>query len=346
MKKILPLHMPIIQHNPANAYLLSIIGDEQDEFAWIMNNFVNMRYNPYTYYDDFFRNDMWYNCYHITETRFTQEFINQFSDDSFDIIKKLIDTGFYIYMYLNTRHIPIYNQEKDRWHNAMLYGYDEETGIIYLADFFDGRSFSTGTCTIDEFRKSYPYPENKEGFYYDLWSRAIKKKKDYQYQFDLKELYIKLTDYVNGTDINASHYYTFDSNDLEDVEFDHIEGGYEYVYGNRIYDAICTNLLKGQLEVRTLHLIHEFESLMCERIRFLEEKGYLKQGHNLCEESERLRGEAQIIRNLFMKYKFADRFNEKRRKQICDRLMDLKKQEKCLIESLLEKLLENNADLL
>lgn len=345
MKRILPLHQPIIQHSPANAYLFSIIGEEPDEFAWIMNNFVNLRYNLYTHYDDFFRNDMWYNCYHITETRFTQEFINQFSDDAFDIIKKLINEGFYVYMYVNTRYIRIYNKEKDYWHNALIYGYDEEKDLVYLADFFD-ENFGTGTCTSDELRRAYPYPENKEGFYYDLWNRAIKRKKEYQYQFDLKKLYIKLKDYVNGTDINASQYYTFDSNDIEDVEFDHFEEGYEYVYGNSIYDAMCTDLLKDELKVRALHLILEFESLMCKRIQFLEEKKYLKPGHNLCEESAWLRKEAEIIRNLFMKYKFADSFNEERKKRICDRIMELKKREKCLIDRLLENLLENNTALL
>ena len=345
MKNILPLHKPVIQHNPANAYLFSIIGNEPDEYAWIMNNFVNMRYNIYTHYDDFFRNDMWYNCYHISENRFTQEFINQFFDDYFDIVKKLIDMGFYIYLYLNTRYIPVYNQENDCWHNAMIYGYDEDKGIIYLADFFNGKSFGTGTCTIDEFKMAYPYPEKKEGFYYDLWNRAFRKKKDYEFQFNIKELYIKLKDYVEGVDINAPHYYAFDSNDMEDLEFDHFEEGFDYVYGNRVYDAICTDLIKGDLKVRSLHLILEFELLMCKRIRFLEENGYLKLNSGLYEESEKLYKEAQIIRNLFMKYDFAGNFNEEKRQRICDKLMLLKEHEKAFIDKLLVALLEHNENL-
>ena len=345
MKKILPLHKPVIQHNPANAYLLSIIGNEPDEYAWIMNNFVNMRYNTHTHYDDFFRNDMWYNCYYITENRFIQEFVNQLFDNCFEMVKKLIDMGFCIYLYLNTRYIPLYNQEKDWWHNAMVYGYDEEDGIIYLADFFDGKSFSTGTCTIEEFRMSYPYPENKEGFYYDLWSRAFRKKNNYKFRFNLKELYIKLNDYVNGVDINASHYFNFDSNDMEDLEFDHVEGGFDYVYGNRVYDAMCEDLLKGGLEVKALHLILEFESLMCKRIRFLEENGYIKRESGLYEESEILYKEAEVIRNLFIKYKLAVSLNEASKKRICDKLMFLKEHEKDFINELLIVIKEQNEDI-
>ena len=90
IKKILPVHQPLIQHVPANTQLLSVIGNEQDEYDWIMNNFVNLRYNPYTKYDDFFRNDMWYNCYHITENKFTKGFIDNFSEDPFELVKKIM----------------------------------------------------------------------------------------------------------------------------------------------------------------------------------------------------------------------------------------------------------------
>lgn len=345
MKKILQLQEPIIQHNPANAYLFSIIGNEPDEYAWIMNNFVNLRYNVYTQYDDFFRNDMWYNCYHITENRFTQEFINQIFTDYFEMVKNLIDRGYYIYLYLNTRYIPIYNQKNDCWHNAMIYGYDEDKGLVYIADFFDGRSFGTGTCTVEEFKIAYPYPKEKDGFYYDLWNRAFRKKKDYKFQFNIRDLYIRLKDYVEGIDINATHYYSFDSNDMEDLEFDHFEEGFDYVYGNRVYDAICGDLIKGDLKVRALHLILEFEYLMCKRVRFLEENGYLKSDSGLYEESENLYNEAKIIRNLFLKWELAGSFSENRRQGICDKLMSLKEHEKNFIVKLMANLREQNGTL-
>ena len=342
MKKILPIHEPIIQHNPANAYLLSVIGESEDEYAWIMNNFANMRYNPHTHYDDFFRNDMWYNCYLITENRFTREFIDQFYDDAFDMVKRLIDSGFYTYLFLNVRYIPIFNFDKDYWHNPMIYGYDEEEGLIYLSDFFDGRRLMTGTCMIEEFRRAYPYPKNDEEFYYFVWNRAFKKKEGYQYKFDIAALYQKLRDYKEGINFNQSQYKIFDSNDVEEVEFLNVKGGYDYIYGNLVYDAICKDLIDDKLQVRALHLICEFESIMYRRIIFLEDKGYLKPDKTLFDECKCLCREAEIIRNLFLKYKFSDSLNEKHKFKICSKLMELKSKEKCMIEMLLNRLRKDN----
>ena len=77
MKKkiILPIHKPIINHIPADSFLLSVIGDTEAEMDWIMGNFINIRMNPKIGYNDFFRTDMWYNCYFIYENRMTRDFI-------------------------------------------------------------------------------------------------------------------------------------------------------------------------------------------------------------------------------------------------------------------------------
>lgn len=73
--RVLPLHDPLIIHSPANTYLLSVIGNDEIEHAWIMNNFINLRINPYTKYDDFYRIDMWYNCPFIANNIMSRDLI-------------------------------------------------------------------------------------------------------------------------------------------------------------------------------------------------------------------------------------------------------------------------------
>ena len=341
MKKILPIHYPLIQHKPADAILLSIIGDKKDEYSWIMNNFVNLRYNPKTKYDDFFRNDMWYNCYHITESRFTKEFIDLFSTNPFDLIKRMIDAEYYIYIFLNRRFISNYNQsDEDFWHNSLIYGYDEEQNIIYIADFFRGKRFDFETCSIDEFCHAYSYPEGDEEFYFYVWNRAIKKKEGYQYRFNIDDLILKLEDYIKCTDLNSSHYYTFDTNDVEEVEYMHIEGGYDYVYGIDVYDAICEDLQNNELSIRPLHLLYEHKVLMCRRIAYLKEKGYLDTDTGLDDECMHLQNEILIIRTLFLKYRMSNKLNEQNNLELCRRLKKLKTKEEKFVINLVRILRE------
>lgn len=339
MKKILPVHYPIIQHKPADAYLLSIIGDKPDEYAWIMNNFINLRYNPYIKYDDFYRNDMWYNCYHITESKFTKEFLDLFSDDPFDLLKRMIDAGYYVYMFLNRKFIHNYNKpEYDIRHNPLIYGYNTEQNLIYIADFFRGKSFNFETCSIDEFRQSYPYTEDEDEFYIYVWNRAIKKKRGYQYKFSVYDLIIKLNDYIESTDLSSSHYYSFDTNDVEEVEYMHIDNGYKYTYGLDVYDAICEDLTKNELSHRPMHLLYEHKSLMCDRILFLIENKYLDSNTKLVGKCEKIRSEFLLLRNLFLKYKISKELTETHRKEICGVLMRLKEEDRAFTTELIKEL--------
>lgn len=339
MKKILPIHYPIIQHKPADAFLLSIIGERPDEYAWIMNNFVNLRYNPQIKYDDFFRNDMWYNCYHITESKFTKEFIDLFSENPFENLKRMIDAGYYVYMFLNRRFIHNYNKpEYDIRHNPLIYGYDTEKDLIYIADFFRGKGFNFETCSISEFCQSYPYTDDEDEFYIYVWNRAIKKKEGYEYNFNLEDLIVKLEDYVKGIDLNASRYYPFDTNDVEEVEYMHIDGGYNYVYGLNVYDAICEDLVKNELSHRPMHLLYEHKSLMCKRILFLIENGFLIAETKLQCKCENLRNDFLLLRNLFLKYKISNELTKKHRLEICDRLMRLKEEDRAFTIELIDEI--------
>ena len=84
---------------------------------------------------------------------------------------------------------------------------------------------------------------------------------------------------------------------------------------------------------------------MCKRIRFLEENGYIKRECGLYEKGEKLYKEAEVIRNLFIKYKLAVSLNEASKKRICDKLMFLKEQEKDFINELLIAMKEQNEDI-
>lgn len=340
MRNVLPVHYPLFQHVPANAYLLSIIGDKPDEYSWIMNNFVNIRYNLYTRYDDFYRNDMWYNCYHITENRFTKEFLDLFSNEPFELLKTMIDAGYYIYMFLNRRYIKNYKRPENGRHNPMIYGYDTDKNEVYIADFFRGRSFKFEVCSIDEFNLSYPYVTGEEDFYKYVWNRALKKKEGYQYEFNLKDLIVKLDDYRKSTDMSASRYYAFDNNDVEEVLYDKVDGGYDYIYGLNVYDAVKEHLELGKLKNRPLHLLYETKRLMCMRIEFLWRNDYLtvEDFRRLNSKCVKLRDELLKIRNLVIKARLTEQLTLNMRLEFSKYLKAIKEEDREFTEDLITAL--------
>ena len=292
----------MIKHNPANAYLLSIIGDKEDEEAWIMNNFVNIRYNPVTKYDDFCRNDMWYNCYHVSENKFTKEFIDIFSDDPFELLKKMIDNGYYLYLFLNRRYIHNYEREEyDFWHNPLIYGYDTDEGCVFIADFFRGGSISYEKCHIQEYINAYPYTDSEDEFYYYVWNRALKKKRNYKFTFSKDDLKARLIDYINSTDFDDHTYHVFDTNDTEEIEYFHIEKGYDYVTGIACYDEFVKALYNNELRYRPLHLLYEHKKMMCKRLLFLKKIGVIRDISLLYNSCEEMMNECLKMRNVFLK---------------------------------------------
>lgn len=326
-KKVLPVHTPIIQHIPANAYLLSIIGEKEDEYEWIMNNFVNLRFNSHTGYDDFYRNDMWYNCYYITENRLTKEFLDLVFHNPIEMLTTLINADYYMYIFLNEKHIEKYGLSENFNHNAMIYGYDLDKKEVYIADFFGGNSLSFSTCALDEFCNGYIYQTNAQGYYEYVWNRAFKVKKGYKYDFNVHEFLIKLEDYLLSTDLGKAKYFSFDNNDVEEVLYFKQYDGFDYVYGISVYDAIQNALRKKRIGRRPLHLIYEHKKLMGKRISFLSKKGLL--GCNeaelvqMCEEMLRL---TTMVKNVFLKAEIqGGDFSDERIEFMCNKLDQIKK---------------------
>ena len=153
-----------------------------------------------------------------------------------------------------------------------------------------------------------------------------------------EDLIVKLEDYVKGTDLNASRYYPFDTNDVEEVEYMHIDGGYNYVYGLNVYDVICEDLVKNELSHRPMHLLYEHKSLMCKRILFLIENGFLIAETKLQRKCENLRNDFLLLRNLFLKYKISNELIKKHRLEICDRLMRLKEEDRAFTIELINEI--------
>ena len=292
-------HKPLIAHLPQDAALLSIIGNTPDEYSWVMNNFVNIRVNSKLQYDDFYREDMWYNCYYIEDNSMTKQFILSNFSDFIVFIMNCIDNGYYILPYLNKRQIRAYNFDIDARHSPLIYGYDPRRRIVYLCDFFS-EHYVPSTATFDEIRHAIDYVEQDHEWYPYKLFHILKKKRDYKHKFDLSSLIKQLEDYFTSEN-KIGTYDQFQTNDMEEKLFFGVEDYKTTAFGIASYDVLIHVIEEKTAWIQLFFLFRAHKIIMRYRLKYLDQKYGLpefKQIYELNEQMERL---GTINQNLYIK---------------------------------------------
>lgn len=307
MRKILYNQDPILKHSICSSFLFSIIGKNEYEDAWINHNFINIRINKSTGYNDFYRDTMWYECPFISENTLTREVIDKCNNNFISFAKWAIDSDFYIYAILNRMYISSYNSPNaNLTKNLIIYGYDIDNKYFMAMDFIKGH-FEKFIITFDEFKYSYEMKEDKE-FYsdYTLY-RLVKRRTDkISYNFDVEVFKQKLLDYVNSTNLYKGRS-PMNTPDLEEAFlYCDFKEAYDFSFGLEVYKTIQSLYLNRNIDVKAFHLLYEHKQLMIKRINFLFNNKFLNESNykKLCIDFEDLLHKTLILRNLFLKYKF------------------------------------------
>lgn len=300
MKKkiILPIHKPIINHIPADSFLLSVIGDTEAEMDWIMGNFINIRMNPKIGYNDFFRTDMWYNCYFIYENRMTRDFIINNTSNIPQFFMNQISNGFYAYTYLNRACISNYVSKRNTTHNPLLYGYDQEKGIFYVADFFADGKLSFETCSFEEVEKAFDI----EGLDYKyILYRFFKKVDAVDFKFDYKNTILQLENYIESKNMYMDGLYHYFTNESEDAIAENVEHGFDFVFGLAFYDGLKQMYMKNWDAVKAAHVLVLHKELMAKRIEYFFGKGLVQNVEILRDKCSELIRMSTLLRNVILK---------------------------------------------
>ena len=334
---LLDIHKPLVAHNPASAYLLSVVGNTADEYSWVMSNFVNLRFDKFLNMDDFYRVDMWYNCPFIYENSFSRQYLRDVNTDIVKFATEAIDLGYYLYLYINTRYILIYGSTSDYDHNPLIYGYDSNKRIFYLCDFFTNTGLSFGTCSFDELSDGFAHlGDIKDNpFYRYALYRLIKKKEEFiDYSFNVLDFKAKLKDYLEATNMLSSCYYPFHTNDLESFQMDH--NPYDFAFGLDFYDAMDSALTSRILRHRPLHLLYCHKLLMQRRLRYLKDHNLIKNYERLQHTCDKLVDSTLILRNKYLKVLVSGKRDVFEYHDYSDALKNLKEMDKAFTQELLD----------
>ena len=306
--KILELNEPLFRHSPANTFLLSVIGSDKKEFAWIMNNFVNLRINPFTRFDDFYRMDMWYNCPYVTDNILSRDLIKSFSGNGIaELFIDLINNGYYIYIpEMSREKIAAYNiTQGTNAHNFLIYGYDDVKRVFYIMDFFR-QELKCLQGTFDEIEKAYCVSESVSPKIQESTSflglHIFKKRELSEIGFtDKEKLLVQIQDYILAKNKYSDCFYPFSTNDVEFAVIRDNPNAMKYQFGLNFYDVLIDLLIKDTFLVRPFQLLYIHKQLMALRLSFWEKQGR-KVDEKLIKQCQELMQLTFVTRNLYFKY--------------------------------------------
>jgi hypothetical protein len=320
MEKVLNLANPIISTLPYDNHLLAIIGTLDYSYPWVMSNYIQLCAHCADEDDMclcFYKISKWNNCPYVIKRSLDAYFINKEYFNIIDFIENAIEFGYYVVLTINMNYITQYNVNFTNYHQMMVYGFNNETHQLNIADFFQGY-YSYTTCSYEEFKRSYysidrnsfidisdnqtidlllPYPMKNTDI--DNYYSAVR-------GYSLEVIKTLLSDYLYSYNTNLR--YGIDNNQK-------CAYGVKYNFGISVIDILTkhvSDMVLGEMtiSVRSLHIFYEHKKLMVERLKFIKEKER-KDLSSLIENYDEVLKLSLLIRNIGIKYNMTKRMNLK-----------------------------------
>ena len=322
------MRKPKEAHVPANTNLLSVLMNDPQTMGWIVNNFINIRFNSDSGWDEFHRVGMWYECPWIEDNCFSRNFYDLNWSNFKDFVFRAIDNGYYVYISINMRHVRLYETNRNEDHNVFIYGYDRNIEAFLLTEFNFHGNFEFMCVPIAELQKGFETYFDVSHVTGETKIHLIKKKHKCDYRFSFEEMKGKLIDYLASTD-PADRYH---------VDMYHMDtrGIGNYYCGISYYDGLLRVLKDtGDMSIRPLQLL-VFRNYI-NRLRLEYIWGQIGCENGLGESLALLDRETRLVRNLVLKYKIK---NEIGKNSVCiiNRITQLKEIDRFFHEELIKRL--------
>ncbi|MCD1259473.1 hypothetical protein B5M42_011570 [Paenibacillus athensensis] len=246
----------------------SIISDKQRFEAWFFSNYIQLFCNkgdrgsfPVNFYEYFLWDHPFPPLYAEKLTRGTIEMLGM---DLFDFIVKCIDSGKYVYAYVDEFYVPFLTYQ--RWHyvhDIMIYGYDLETRELDAVGMTQANHFGTARITFEQFMEGYQAPTQHE-YQHDIF--LLHEKFNTTYEFDLVLVRELLEDYVYSR--NTSTRYRMVANPLD------------CLFGMEIYDRYMDDLRLAKetgelISYLPIHTMMEHKECMLRRMEYMRDHGHV-----------------------------------------------------------------------
>jgi len=292
--------LPIVENPWIQAYHMRNfeLGVMQHKTPWIYAKYINCYYNSKA-------RSVFDHCISASGRFFSGEEAMLFQNFLFkkeifklDIIdfvewtKDLLDKDWYVLGFLDEYHIKAkaaYGKFHFR-HGVFIYGYDDAEELFYAIGYVDDTNYKTFTFSFDEFRLALPNDFDRENEKFKpqdidrIEFNAVKENPDYKFEFNLKEVYVGISDFLNSRD-------SFD------------EGRKDLVYGIECEHEFANYILDNKnayLDIRYSRLFMELKDIMVRRLNYLLEINALSP--DIVEEYKEIAKMQATVHLLFIKY--------------------------------------------
>lgn len=306
MKVVLPVAYPDITCYPSTSNVDCILKAHNESLQWRNNVFIQI-YSIQNITLDI-QDLSLSSCPYLLENRISRGLIIKGWSSFVRFLKDAIDAGYYLYLDVGISHIPAYcvqSKTENEIHDIFIYGYDDETQKVYIADFFVER-YEFSTCSFSEMEQAF---------------LDLSGKKD---RFDIE--YCDILDTVYAMKFRNNPNYGVDTNRIKTALLDYMEAraskdwflkyepGKDYQEkAKHSFGMACYHVLDKQIEgllngespfgvKQAVHLIWNHKAYMVERLINLQRSGLLRNAEDNISAYKQLASQAYSARQLYLKY--------------------------------------------
>lgn len=297
----LPICNPLVRGYLHHAYQLSILGNYEKAKPWIFMNYIQLVSEtglspfPVQFYLPDGQGYNWSILSPCFEYQFvTRDFIMRHGLDVLDIVRDAIGSGYYVYTYVNERHIPgkdAHVKGRDFNHMMMLHGMDDEEGLVFFWGYAQGGAYVEGSATFEQWRQAYLDNRHHFALFEDrLYLLKMREDEGFVLKLDLASVIQDLTCLRDAKQVARN---VLDCHEQMPC-----------VYGLDVYDKLVSshrNTNDHWCTLRSLHLLMEHKQVMVERLRYIQSLYPRPDLSRFASRYGELGKELQILRNLVLK---------------------------------------------
>ena len=335
MKKILPITIPPIVGYLHHAYPLSILANWTAYLPWFHSNYIQL-YCPQNL-QNLSNRTLKFNFYRRPDQRISfspylkvhilnRDLIFKSPTDIVPFIIACIDKGYYVQSTVDEYFLPdsAAYQKRHFVHETLIYGYDNQNfvGLGYNKT----GDYAAYQIAFAELTQAIVHA-NLTGHYDSDGLRLFTYDPHAQYDFDIHLVREQLDDFLYAR--NTSE------------RFRMLLNPYDGAYGLATYPCLKSYIGSFlhppfSFDIRPAHILWEHKKCMVDRLKYLEDQGYLKSEYGFSVQYDELARKTGILRMMLLKFKITRSAVLIHR--VFSNLDDIAKVEQGLLQNLIKKL--------
>jgi hypothetical protein len=325
--KILPVTYPPITTFHGYADVLAILCNYENTYDWVYTNYLQIyacesvnrgkddpqchvffidrdtrKYGNFFYNGNIFRQE---GCPFLLFSEIPIELIPILGNTFVGFIKECVDRSNYVYTFVDVARIREFNLDHSKLHDIFIYGYDDEEGVIYFAEFLnnDIQKYNFSKCTYKEAEEAFQYGPRTEAPFTKLIALMQYVGDNRQFKYNGNYIRETVSDYINPDKNTERRFGEFLSTLIvSNWEMRAFIGVDVYEYLDAFYKKELA-LEKDGVDHRLYHAMCEHKQMMIKRIEYFCSKGYMSSEKlKFLPEYEEVSKSCFQVRNLILKY--------------------------------------------